>query len=604
MSATNHSGWLVLVLNSKEKLEMLIEIFKGKELKEGKSLQELLATRLLYSESNDEQLLFNSTLQFLLDFPDFPRSFVKLHFSIESGNFPSLRMYKLDETICLDRIVEIVVSKNLVCLLSSVAGSGKTTVLREIAFQLRKENTELKIVHISLASISNELMKKSHSNEFEFLAESTNRSLEDVNNWISSKKFVVLIDGFDEIYFKYQNKMLRLIESLSKNMVPVMIGTRPHKAALIKKAVKNAVILKIEPLKKNQQIEFLKLETGKSEDDCKSFIEKFPKKDILQNPLHLSLVAQSGGRGNLYQIYEQVVRLKVEMCLKNRVGLDATHNQFEIETDSAMSFLQRIAFCYLGQAKRFGREGRIEDMEKLNGYGVAMFQNDRIIFLHETFAEFLAARKFVHDVEEANGLFKPSNFFDEEKTIFEDECDFRECWKFVDMYYSTIQRDAQKVNLHKNALLHAVKSNPDAFLEFVVFENLRSMYSMIKSLMTFKKTKNGDSIYCRKDSLLLNYVIKNAEDIAVHFVETDMIEGEDPLLKILPNLLKRVAECNATLFFKKLKDKFPILPQLIGSKLSRRHRRRAAMEAARLGNEQILDMLLQSGVETDRDRRL
>ncbi|XP_065333090.1 uncharacterized protein LOC135934989 [Cloeon dipterum] len=46
-TATNHSGWLVLVLHSKEKIEKLIEIFKGQELKQEKSLQELLASLLI-----------------------------------------------------------------------------------------------------------------------------------------------------------------------------------------------------------------------------------------------------------------------------------------------------------------------------------------------------------------------------------------------------------------------------------------------------------------------------------------------------------------------------------------------------------------------------
>ncbi|CAB3385514.1 Hypothetical predicted protein [Cloeon dipterum] len=87
MSATNHSGWLVLVLHNKEKQQMLINILKGQELKRGICLQELLATLLISKENQD---LLNTTLQFKLDFPDLPRSFVKLDFRLKTveKNYP------------------------------------------------------------------------------------------------------------------------------------------------------------------------------------------------------------------------------------------------------------------------------------------------------------------------------------------------------------------------------------------------------------------------------------------------------------------------------------------------------------------------------------
>ncbi|XP_065334519.1 uncharacterized protein LOC135935869 [Cloeon dipterum] len=62
ISATNHSGWLVLVLHNKDDLQKLIEIFNGQKEKTEKSLQEHLAN-LLISESKETRDFLNSTLQ-------------------------------------------------------------------------------------------------------------------------------------------------------------------------------------------------------------------------------------------------------------------------------------------------------------------------------------------------------------------------------------------------------------------------------------------------------------------------------------------------------------------------------------------------------------
>ncbi|XP_065334475.1 uncharacterized protein LOC135935839 [Cloeon dipterum] len=237
ISATNHSGWLVLVLHSKDKIKKLIEIFKGQELKKEKSLQELLAT-LLISESKENKDLLNSTLQYPLNFPEWPKSFVKLNFSV----------------------------------------------------------TKLKTLEKRIS--------------------------------------------FDSL-----------------------------------------------------------LETGKSREECKSFIENFASKDILENPLHLSLVAKYGAKGNLYQIYDQVVRHKVEIHLQDREGYDKNNfSKFQEQLDYALESLQQLASCHIrGVALP---DYTKDDLEKNNYYGIASFQDNKVIFIHQTFAEFLAAQYFLCKIDD------------------------------------------------------------------------------------------------------------------------------------------------------------------------------------------------------------
>ncbi|XP_065336620.1 uncharacterized protein LOC135937396 [Cloeon dipterum] len=583
VTSTNHSGWLVLVLHSKDTLQLLIEIFKGQELKKGKSLQELVEN-LLISESKEDRALLNSTLHFKLDFPDFPRSFLKLHFLVKG-----LSEFEREMVLSFDTIMEKALKGNRIWVLRSVAGAGKTTVLREIAFQLGALNSELKILRISLASISNKLMTKRGIGEIEFLAGATRYPINEVNKWILSKNCVVFLDGFDEINLKYQGKILTLIKSLKQRYTSVWIGTRPHEAKAIEEAVGNAVSAEIRPLNEEQQIEFLQLETNKSREQCQTFLDNFPSKDILQNPLHLSLVAQSGGKSNLYQVYKQVVRLKVEMCLKNRNGLDATHNQFEIEFDSAMELLEKIAFDSISYRPTSERK---ENLEKVNGYGVATFENDRLTFIHQTFAEFLAAQKIVYDIEE-NGELKS----EEEQSLFH-EYNLSQCWKFVDLYYCTILRSEKKIKVHREAFLEVARLNPDGFLQKVIQEGLRNIFSMLKPFMTYDETKDGRICYSRNLNSLES-AVKSVDEIAAHLIEMDLFEGEDQVLESVPVLVETAAKYNAILFFHKLKERFPKLPLMIESKRSETSIIFAARYAAKRGHDKILDLLLENGVQAE-----
>ncbi|XP_065336835.1 uncharacterized protein LOC135937604 [Cloeon dipterum] len=510
ISATNHSGWLVLVLRNNDELQKLIEIFKGQELKKEKSLQELLAS-LLISDSIESRDLINSTLQYLLNFPDWPRSFVKLNFSVKCSQ------QSQKENFNFDSLVKETARKKQTWIMSSDAGTGKTTILREMAFQLGKLNPEVKILRISLPSISFISLKRNVT-EIEFLAKATHNSQEEISKSIENKQCVVFLDGYDEIHPENQEKMLKVIDALEKKQISVWIGTRPHAAEAIQKRISKAVLVKIDPLDEEQQIELFQQETGNTKGDYEEFIKNFTSKDILENPLHLSLVAKYGAEGNLFQIYDQVVRHKVEDSLI-RNGYDKNNKvKFQEEIDIAFKRLQQIASCHIRGVELIGEN--IKDLEKLNCYGIASFENNKMIFLHQTFAEFLAAQHFLRKIEDCDecdfqtGTEDLANFF-----LGEWHLGFRH---FVDLFYSTVLTDEEMVEEHRASILPIVKVDPDKFLECIARNGCVNIFKMIYPIITFSQNLVENCVSFAKNWSLLD----SEEKIAIMLLDTDLMNSD------------------------------------------------------------------------------
>ncbi|XP_065336219.1 uncharacterized protein LOC135937067 [Cloeon dipterum] len=587
ISATNHSGWLVLVLHNKDELQKLIELFKGQELKKEKSLQELLAS-LLISESKENKDFLNSTLQYSLNFPDWPSSFVELSFSsvINSQKY-------IEYDVSFDSLVKESATEKQIWLLSSVAGTGKTTILREMAFQLGKLDPDLQILRISLPRVSFGPLKRNVT-EFDFLANATHISKEEISKQIENKQCVVILDGFDEIRRENQQKVLKVIEALEKKQISIWVGTRPHAAETIKKRISKAVIVKIVPLNYKQQIEFLKLETGKSREDCELFIDNFSSNGILENPLHLSLVAKYGAEGNLYQIYDQVVRRKVEDSLINK-GFDKDNeNTFPRLFDEALKRLQQIASCHITEVE-LNDDATRKELEKFNCYGIATFENNKVFFIHQTFAEFLAAQHFLLEIDVVSESESQTSVEDGASILYKQSSS--SCIEFVDLFYST---NEEKIEEDRTSILTVMKLNPDRFLELIVDGGCINIFKMIYQNITFSNNREGNCISVANDKTLLARAFKSAEEIGTMILDTDLTNSDEELLIILPYLLKSVAKSNATVFFEKLKTKYPRLPEMIHS---RRFVIDAGLIAARRNHGEILQLLLESGVDVDFEKR-
>ncbi|XP_065343666.1 uncharacterized protein LOC135941846 [Cloeon dipterum] len=584
ISATNHSGWLVLILKDKDLLEKLIRIFKSKDLKKGKSLQEMLYS-LLISESKKNKVLLNSTLQYLLDFPDWPRTFVSQSFRLRENDSSKVNTFEFDETV---REAKKSFDRGHVWLMSSVAGSGKTTVLKEIAYQLGKSNPELKILYISLKKHSLTILNKPTLNQF--LASATFHSTDDIKRWIEEKKAIVFFDGFDEIDPHLREKVITLFHSLKGREVSMFIATRPHEAEIIKERIVCDVLVGVEPLNEEKQINFLKIVTGKNEEECKQFLTDFEEKDILENSLHLSLLASIRSEGNLYQIYAKVVEKKLELCLlRDGYNIDDSTN-FRLKMALASIHLQLIALRFLRNENLIGRGISREDLEKMNDYGVATVLDGEVTFLHQTFAEFLATKQFLDD-------FNLSQLLD--SALFQDSTS-AQCRKFLDLFYCTQQKEKpEDLGDHVEALLAVAKSiGPNNFLKKVLENNLRQVFLMIKPRISFHANSNS-SICMEKSPELLMSAIGN-EQIAVQLLEMGIVD-KSSLEQILPDLLRNIEENNSVVVLEKFRLEFADLPLMIEACYSNdsetsKNLKKVGFTAIRNDFDIILEMLIQIGI--------
>ncbi|CAB3387873.1 Hypothetical predicted protein [Cloeon dipterum] len=572
ISATNHCGWLVFVLKNQDKFEELIEILQSEELKRGKSVQELVSN-LLITKAEKTINLLNSTLHFLLDFPDWPRTFVKLDFSLQNAS----KVLSFDELLAEAKMS---LKENRCWLLSSVAGAGKTTVLREIAYRLSKSEPEVNILRVSLPKHSSIYFSENcRVNEIGFLAKSTHFSTSEITGWIDKKSAIVFMDGFDEISQNHRDKVLKVSAALVEKGVCLWIGTRPHEAKAIQQRVENAVVVEIEPLSESKQVEFLQILSERNEDECKRFLGNFRNKDVLRNPLHLSLLADCNGVGNLYEIYDKVVRKKLEMCLVRKGYDKGNKTKFLDKMESALTLLRLIASRLVRNKNPVGPGVTMKDLEKVNDYGVATFQNGRVAFLHQTFAEFLAAQQFLKDLEEA----------DSPLPLFENH-NLQQCRNFVDMFYSTV-KDKGDAEFHVENLLTFTKTRPYQLLNFACEENLAHIFSLLKPHISFSESNSSlfitDGVY-----LLLKAIGKG--DTASQFLRMGIIKDDEQLGQILPELLQKTVMCNAIDFFLCLKEQFPNLPGLMRSQ---RGKINAGHLAVDTGKAELLDLLLENGAD-------
>ncbi|XP_065344126.1 uncharacterized protein LOC135942105 [Cloeon dipterum] len=572
-SATNHSGWLVLILKNKGAVERLIEILKHNAPKKGRSLQELLEPLLISSEEKSERSLLNSTLQYHLNFPDFPRHFVKLNFALKSKENVALTRMSFDDLLEQMKSSQ---EAQKIWLLSSVAGAGKTTVLKEIAFQLGKSDPHIKTLCVQLKKSLFCTALETYNSAVKFLAEATRNSSEDINDWIRKKRAFVLLDGFDEVCPQYRSKVLTLLEALEVKKIPLCVSTRPHEAKAIMETVENAVMIEIEPLNEEQQIDFLK-NLGKNEEEIAPFIGNFPIKDILVNPLHLFLLAKSKTKGNLYKMYDNVVRQKVKECLAEKV--------FERQEEEALSSLRLIASRFIMESSLVRPE--LQDLQKVNSdYGVATVWNGEVRFLHQTFAEFLSAQKFIEDFEKEPAFFKQS---------------FSEVRKFIDLFYSYLEKDGEKreLRLQTAALLTLARSlGPLFFLKKVVQENLQHIFKIVKQHISFRDEFNA-SIWMKPSPDLFISAI-GSEEIAIELLDMGVLDLKG-LEQNLSDILLQIEEHNAVGTFEKLKLIFPGFRDIVDACYyhnveMREPLRKVGIKAARRNNAKLLELLLQIGI--------
>ncbi|CAB3376638.1 Hypothetical predicted protein [Cloeon dipterum] len=511
VTATNHSGWLVLILKYEDALEKLIELF-GK-IDEKISLQELLEPLLTRESKREDVVLLNSTLQYLIKFPNWSRAFVKPEFKlkntrISSDGTVSFRESLIEEKIDFDRLTEkakCVIEENkksietrscresdteppinpepirVWLIINSVAGAGKSTVLGELAHQLNKYYGKFKILIIHLNKYYRYLfdMPAMKVSEIEFLAKTTFNSHDDIKKWMEKREVVVFLDGFDKVCPDFREKIIKILIALNNARVPLFIGTRPHEVHHIQEMIENTTIVEIEPFDEAKQIEYLRSVAGKGPEDIKKLMNILKDQDILGNPLYLKLLAENKSNGNLYEIFDKIVRSKVEICL---VTKNENKDVGKHMIDKELKVIQLVASRFVTGVKIDQGSVTKKDLEEINAFGVVTYCNDKVNFTHQTFAGFLTAQKFLYDL---------NNPEPEKVPLFNDE--LVECRKFVDLFLST---EKGKDETYAETFIHWTKSiDPLKLVRQICRENLRQMFELLNPDLSIRDEHGKNALH-------------------------------------------------------------------------------------------------------------
>ncbi|CAB3379165.1 Hypothetical predicted protein [Cloeon dipterum] len=225
INATNSSGWLVCVFPKEETIMKLVSVLETNELKHKSSLQEELVSKIISCQ--EEGALLDSTLQYLLDFPDWPLEFSK----------PSFKLKVADESeqyLSFEELLMHGVKKMNLKLLTSDDESALLDVTREIAHLYKKYFYHFgsEVVHVALPALKNFFkrvaLKKSDLHLSSLIAYSSDLFEEKVDELIRGKRIVAIVSGLEEMPSESQNLFFNCLKSITQCKNHVWIATQPY----------------------------------------------------------------------------------------------------------------------------------------------------------------------------------------------------------------------------------------------------------------------------------------------------------------------------------------------------------------------------------------
>lgn len=179
------------------------------------------------------------------------------------------RNEKDEEAIVRDEILseeKVYEATQKIILIADSAGTGKSTVLTNIAITVKKNNPHLWVIRIDLNDYTKflkELLEKNRKSVtvMELLnskngTELTNHLEESV--FAIREKIVLLLDGFDEISPDYTELILGLLAQCQKeaNFAKIVITTRPHVTNQLEENLQVKPFI-LEPFTEQNQVDFL-----------------------------------------------------------------------------------------------------------------------------------------------------------------------------------------------------------------------------------------------------------------------------------------------------------------------------------------------------------
>ncbi|XP_065353694.1 uncharacterized protein LOC135948392 [Cloeon dipterum] len=468
--ATQYSGYLAFFALSEDIFERLLEILDGKLVKNGKSIQELLSELLHlnpedvsnFSASNNRLMLIASTLQYSLDFPDLPSRFVQPTLKISNQNYKFETFLRLVESL-----------ENMMLVVSSDAGMGKTTMVLELSNILRKK-MKRKIVLLQLVRFYEFFPNGDDECDctlYSLLAKALSVTEERIIDLNNSEGFFVFLDGFDEIATHFKGLTSNILRELVKRKIPFLITTRPEEENALKSILKEAKIIGLENFDRNQQLELMKIVTQEREEECENKLKSFRATamgDVLGNPLHLTIVSQGKNAKNMWEVYDEFLHTKVAHGLefKDNIRIDNAKGQMQIK--DRIKFLQKVTYDQVKNDLKT-KEFSEDECCKINNTGVAWISGSQIIYTHKTVSDFLVCRKFVFEVQNKKA--------EKDATIMSHDR-LSGSRSFLDLYLS---QDEKNFRL---TLMEIVKQHvPPRSVLFILSEGHKNMFNAFQGLI-------------------------------------------------------------------------------------------------------------------------
>jgi len=277
-------------------------------------------------------------------------------------------------------------------LVSSAPGMGKSVLTKHISLSLKKKYSNYLILEINLLDHRDFFADNREVTILQFLQQVEKSA--NCSKVLEENKVAVLLDGFDEICPLQRNKVLKLIQAIAKERIPLWITTRPQEEREIKNALIgiNFATLQIQPLKEDKQLELMELVSKMSDQQCSNFLDTMTQSGaagLMENPLHLTMIAEhvskTSGKisGNIFELYYDIIRKKI---------LPSLENQTIEHEENAKLLLVSAAMEYFQDSPDYSTFEKSE-INVINRTGIVTVQNDKSSakFIHQTFAEIIVS---------------------------------------------------------------------------------------------------------------------------------------------------------------------------------------------------------------------
>jgi hypothetical protein len=316
-------------------------------------------------------------------------------------------------------------NQNKITLISDVAGMGKTSLLNELAKQLKKENPYDWVLFLKLNDFSDQFLselKKSHfdHNDSKEFPENSFQSIVFKESILCTGNCHILIDAFDEICPDYEEVVMDMIVALSKTKIKSMfVSTRPQKRQDLESKL-NVMAFEFNPFNQADQIKCLKqifkndLDNTKAEKIVKILKTSFRfSKDKLVTgiPLYIKMIGEILQNNeidlnfffenfDIDLLYQSFVKKKHSLHLTEKLGLDGSKvgvNCLNALDDEYKSFYFSVALTTLfneKQLKCFQWNPITEFPKNSEAIGIVQKRGSKYEFTHRTFAEYFAANFF------------------------------------------------------------------------------------------------------------------------------------------------------------------------------------------------------------------